>query len=55
MGRDTDTKAIIAVDIMLAVAIGLFLECCLSPMSVSDPNYICEHSMGRAWGGRVRV
>lgn len=53
MGRDTSTKAIIAIDIILAMTIGFFSGCCLKLMSVGDPNYICESCRGRVGEGCI--
>lgn len=49
MGRDTSTKAIIAIDVILAMPIAFLLGCCLNLISVGDQNYIWEVISG-GWG-----
>lgn len=54
MGRDTSTKAIIAIDVILAMPIAFLLGCCLNLISVGDQNYIWESYIGRVGkGGEV--
>lgn len=53
MGIDTSTKAIIAIDIILAMTIAFLLGCCSNLISVGDPNYNCESYTGRMGEGEV--
>ena len=36
-GRDTSTKGLIAIYIILVMMVGCFLKCCLNLMPVGDP------------------
>lgn len=53
MGRETSTKTIVVIDIILTIAIEFFFECYLNLLSVGDPNYICESYMGRVGEGKI--
>lgn len=53
MGREASTKAIVAIDIILAMTIDFFFECYLNLLSVGNLNNICKTYMGRVGEGKI--